>query len=59
MNGHGESDRVIVPEKPANKGVTASAEQGEGRTLTGGNTMNTAAVRTQGRWGHYPFLHDN
>ena len=48
-NDSRKSDNNIVPEKPANKGVTASAEQVEGRTLTEGNTMNTAAVRTQGR----------
>jgi hypothetical protein len=29
--------------------VKTFAEQVEGRTLTEGNTMNTAAVRTQGR----------
>jgi group II intron reverse transcriptase/maturase len=48
-NDSRKSDNNIVPEKPANKGVTASAEQVEGRTLTEGNTSNTAAVRTQGR----------
>ena len=44
-----KSDNNIVPEKPANKKVKAFAEQVEGRTLTEGNIMNTAAVRTQGR----------
>ena len=48
-NDSRKSDNNIVPEKPANKGVTATAEQAEGRTLTEGNIMNTAAVRTQGR----------
>jgi len=48
-NDSRKSDNNIVPEKPANKVVTATAEQVEGRTLTEGNTMNTAAVRTQGR----------
>jgi hypothetical protein len=36
-------------EKPANNEVKAFAEQVEGRALTEGNTINTAAVRTQGR----------
>lgn len=48
-NDSRKSDNNIVPEKPANKGATASAEQVEGRALTEGNIMNTAAVRTQGR----------
>ena len=34
---------------PANKEVKTLAEQVEGRALTGGNTISTAAVRTQGR----------
>ena len=49
MSGSRKSDNNIVPEKPANKEVKAFAEQVEGRALTEGNTMNTAAVRTQGR----------
>ena len=49
MSGSRKSDNNIVPEKPANKEVKAFAEQVEGRALTKGNTMNTAAVRTQGR----------
>ena len=48
-NDSRKSDNNIVPEKPANKGSKNSAEQVEGRALTEGNTMNTAAVRTQGR----------
>ena len=48
-NDSRKSDNNIVPEKPANNEVKTSAEQVEGRTLTEGNTMNTAAVRTQGR----------
>ena len=44
-----KSDNNIVPEKPANKESKNSAEQVEGRALTKGNTINTAAVRTQGR----------
>jgi len=49
MYGLWKSDNNIVPEKPANKEVKAFAEQVEGRALTEGNTINTAAVRTQGR----------
>jgi RNA-directed DNA polymerase len=48
-NDSRKSDNNIVPEKPANKKVKAFAEQVEGRALTEGNIMNTAAVRTQGR----------
>jgi len=49
MNGSRKSDNNIVPEKPANNGDKTFAEQVEVRTLTKGNIMNTAAVRTQGR----------
>ncbi len=49
MSGSRKSDNNIVPEKPANNEVKTLAEQVEGRALTEGNTMNTAAVRTQGR----------
>jgi len=49
MSGSRKSDNNIVPEKPANNEVKTFAEQVEGRALTEGNTMNTAAVRTQGR----------
>ena len=49
MYGLWKSDNNIVPEKPANKKVHAFAEQVEGRALTEGNTLSTAAVRTQGR----------
>ena len=48
-NDSRKSDNNIVPEKPANKEIKISAELVEGRALTEGNTMNTAAVRTQGR----------
>ena len=48
-NDSRKSDNNIVPEKPANKETKISAEPVEGRALTEGNTMNTAAVRTQGR----------
>jgi group II intron reverse transcriptase/maturase len=49
MNDSRKSDNNIVPEKPANKKVKTFAEQVEGRTLTKGNIIKTAAVRTQGR----------
>jgi hypothetical protein len=49
MSGSRKSDNNIVPEKPANNEVKTFAEQVEGTALTEGNTMNTAAVRTQGR----------
>ena len=49
MSGSRKSDNNIVPEKPANKKVKTFAEQVEGRALTEGNTISTAAVRTQGR----------
>lgn len=49
MYGLWKSDNNIVPEKPANKKAKTFAEQVEGRALTEGNTLNTAAVRTQRR----------
>ena len=49
MSGSRKSDNNIVPEKPANNEGKTFAEQVEGRALTEGNTINTAAVRTQGR----------
>jgi group II intron reverse transcriptase/maturase len=41
MNGHGESDRPIVPRKPSNKGDTAAspAERAEGRGLAKENPL--------------------
>jgi len=41
MNGHGESDRLIVPRKPSNKGGDASpsAERAEGRGLAKENLL--------------------
>jgi len=49
MYGPWKSDNNIVPEKPANKKVKTFAEQVEGRALTEGNILDSAAVRTQGR----------
>ena len=56
MNGHGESDRVVVPEKLPNKeekagadSVNKSAEEVEGRTLAKENTRQQNTHRTQSR----------
>lgn len=49
MNDSRKSDNNIVPKKPSNKEVNLSAEEVEGRTLTKGNTIDTAVVRTQRR----------
>jgi len=46
----GESDRSIVPEKPANNGgVPLPAESAEGRERTKENTKQSLLVRTQSR----------
>lgn len=56
MNGHGESDRVVVPGKPSNNEevaggspVAESAEEVEGRTLAKENLRQQNTHRTQGR----------
>lgn len=56
MNGHGESDRVIVPGKPPNNEekagkvpVDESAEEVEGRTLAKENLRQQNTHRTRGR----------
>ncbi len=53
MNGHGESDRVIVPGKLPNKGevaeATEPAEAVEERTLTKENLRQQNTHRTRGR----------
>ncbi len=56
MNGHGESDRVVVPEKPPNKEEKAgevpaneSAEEVEERTLAKENSRQQNTHRTQRR----------
>ena len=38
MNGHGRSDRFVVPANPPNKAAEAAAEVGEGRERAKGNT---------------------
>ena len=40
MNGHGKSDRPVVPAKPPNKPAQAGAEGVEGRGLPKGNTAS-------------------
>jgi RNA-directed DNA polymerase len=49
MNDSRKSDNNIVPEKLVNNKAKVFAERVEGRTLTKGNIINIAAVRTQGR----------
>jgi len=53
MNGHGKSDRPIVPAKPPNKGDmrVAPAEGVEGRGLAKGNPLRQNAFRTPSRDG--------
>ena len=38
MNGHGQSDRSVVPANPLNKAASAAAEAGEERERAKGNT---------------------
>ncbi len=40
MNGHGQSDRFVVPANPPNKAVRAAAEAGEERERAKGNTAS-------------------
>ena len=52
MYACGKSDGCIVPKKPPNKdGLSPSAEAVEGRRPTKGNTLSSAAPRTQCRIG--------
>ncbi len=53
VNGRGESDSRVVPEKQPNKGGPSvpSAEAVEGRRLAKGNSQQAAAPRTQSRTG--------
>lgn len=48
MNGHGKSDRAVVPAKSPNK-ATQATEAMEGSALTKGNSLRQNALRTQGR----------
>lgn len=49
MNGHGKSDSSVVPKKRLNNVGKPSAEVGEGRGLTKGNSPKRNAFRTQSR----------
>jgi group II intron reverse transcriptase/maturase len=49
MNGHGKSDRPVVPAKSSNKAGTPVAEGMEGRGLAKGNLRQQNALRTQRR----------
>jgi group II intron reverse transcriptase/maturase len=49
MNGHGKSDRLVVPGKPSNNAGTPAAEEVEGRSLAKGNTGQQNTPRTQRR----------
>jgi RNA-directed DNA polymerase len=51
MDKHGKSDRFVVPKNPPNKVPERTAEVGEGRERTKGNTPEGNAPRTQGRTG--------
>ena len=51
MNGHGQSDRSIVPAKPANKAGQPAAESVEGRGLAKENAGQQNTLRTQSREG--------
>ena len=58
MNGHGKSDRRVVPTKPPNNGsgqplaaATQPAEAVEGRRLAKGNPHQQTMLRTQRRVG--------
>lgn len=49
MNGHGKSDRLVVPGKSPNKAGPSAAEEMEGRSLAKGNTDQQNTPRTQSR----------
>ena len=49
MNGHGQSDNGIVPEKYPNKAQNSVAEDMEGRSLVKGNAFESNMYRTQSR----------
>ena len=49
MNGHGKSDRPVVPEKSPNKAGQPAAEGMEGRGLAKGNLPQQNASRTPSR----------
>ena len=49
MNGHGKSDRLVVPVKSPNNAATTAAEGTEGRGLAKGNLQERDASRTPSR----------
>jgi len=51
MNGHGKSDRPVVPVKPSNNAGRPAAEGVEGRGLAKGNPPRQNALRTPSRDG--------
>jgi group II intron reverse transcriptase/maturase len=51
MNGHGKSDRLVVPAKRPNKAERSVAEAVEGRGLAEGNLREQSAPRAQDRQG--------
>jgi group II intron reverse transcriptase/maturase len=51
MNGHGKSDRLVVPAKRPNKAERSAAEAVEGRGLAEGNLREQSAPRAQDRQG--------
>lgn len=51
MNGHGKSDRSVVPRKSPNNTGQLAAEEMEGRDLAKGNPRQQNALRTPSRDG--------
>ena len=49
MNGHGKSDRPVIPAKSPNNAERSAAEGAEGRGLAKGNPPQQNASRTQSR----------
>jgi group II intron reverse transcriptase/maturase len=56
MDGRGESDSPVVPEKLPNKAEEPAAEAVEGRGLTKGNPPERNASRTQSRCGAHSAI---
>ncbi len=56
MNGHGKSDRPVVPMKSSNKAEQSAAEGTEGKGLAKGNLRQQNAPRTPSREGVHSAL---
>ena len=56
MNGHGESDRPVVPMKSPNKAEQSAAEGMKGKGLAKGNLRQQNTPRTLGREGVHKAL---